>query len=160
MMSTKKIVMFAILILLIANLGLLAFIIMKPNTRNSRKENSPKKNIIKRLGFDETQSETFLGLVNFHREEIITYDEKIKIEKQELFSLLGQTNIEQTKADSLTSNIANLQKEIELLHFSHFKKIKAMCKEEQIEKFNLLSKDIVDIFNRKKVKTMRKKKND
>jgi hypothetical protein len=162
-MSSKKIVTFTIIVLLLANLGLLLFMTMNPlhprnGMQNKFNENEPKNRIIKRLGFNEEQSELFSVLARAHRDTTIKFDEKIKVDKKLLFSLLAETTPNIAIADSLTSNIARSQKQIELLHFNHFKKVKALCKGEQIEKFNTLSKDLARLFDRKKPLPKKRKK--
>lgn len=161
MMSTRKIITFTIIALLAANLGLLAFIMSKPHHPNNGmkdrfNKDGPKQRMIERLDFDEAQSETFFALVKSHRDKIIKYDDKIKKEKEHLFSLLGKEIPNLVVADSITSSIAAYQKEIELLHFNHFKEIKALCKGDQVEKFNELSTDLSRIFNPKRRKSQRK----
>lgn len=161
-MSTKKIFTVVIIILLIANMVLLGFFMMNRQDQNkgSKKSNqneSPKTLIIKRLDFNESQKEQFLNMVTLHREKILLLDERITNDKRQLFSLLSEPTPNIKAADSLTSGIASLQKQIETLHFNHFQEVKAMCNENQVPKFNDLSKDIVDIFNAKRNRRMRSK---
>ena len=42
--------------------------------------------------------------------------------------------------------MCEIQKEIEKTHFQHFLEIKALCRPEQIEDFNLLSEELARIF--------------
>ena len=161
-MSTKKKITFIIIALLVANLGVLSFMMLKPNHRNPNNgerfgENGPKQRMIKRLDLNEEQSKMFTDLVETHQKAVIVYDEKIRNDKQELFSLLSEEVTSPSTVDSLTNNIAAYQKEIEVLHFNHFKNVKSLCKGEQVEKFNKLSKDLCKMFDQKRGKQMMRK---
>lgn len=154
-MTTKKIVTYIIIALLVANLGLLTFFICTPSQNNKTKSHtsnykSPKEIITNRLALDESQSIKFSELITIHRQEIIESDEQILNNKKELYSLLAAASPDEKKADSIATVIGALQKEIEFLHFKHFQRVKGICKEDQIEKFNDLSKDITNIFHSKK----------
>ena len=67
----------------------------------------------------------------------------------ELYSLLIENVIDKTKADSITQTIAENQKAIDNLNFDHFQKIKAICKDGQIENFNGLVLDLTHLFGPK-----------
>lgn len=109
----------------------------------------PKNIIIAKLKFNEQQVNSYQKLIDQHRKDIKENDAKILMLKNELYSLLNADN-NNTKIDSLTTQIGNIQKQIEVVHFNHFLDIKALCKPEQLPNFNKLSKELTEIFNHKK----------
>jgi hypothetical protein len=111
---------------------------------------APKKMIIERLKFDDNQINTYQKLIDTHRKDIKARDMQILAIKNELYLLLLHNDIDNTAVDSLSIKIAETQKEIELIHFNHFRAIKAICAGTQIENFNDLANDLVNIFNHKK----------
>ncbi|MGJ8666880.1 MAG: hypothetical protein ACSHW7_10970 [Patiriisocius sp.] len=103
--------------------------------------------IIERLGFDDGQLKQYLELIDAHGVVTKEKDAKIAQIKAELYQLLAG-NLMYKKADSLTSEIGKIQKEIELLHFNHFKDIKSLCNEKQLIEFEKLAKDLATVFGK------------
>ncbi|MBC7440213.1 MAG: hypothetical protein H7250_09545 [Flavobacterium sp.] len=62
---------------------------------------------------------------------------------------LSKENIDETRKDSLISNLFFIQKEIETSHFQYFKDIKKICKFNQIEGFKNLTENLTVILSRK-----------
>lgn len=62
-----------------------------------------------------------------------------------MYLQLKSTNSESESTDIFTK-MCEIQKEIEKTHFQHFLEIKALCRPEQIEDFNLLSEELARIF--------------
>jgi periplasmic protein CpxP/Spy len=54
------------------------------------------------------------------------------------------------KIDSLSKNIADLQKKAEMMNFRHFQDIKKICKPEQLPYFEKLTNELTQLFSRKK----------
>lgn len=146
-MSRSKLLTIAVLGLLLINLGTLIFIFTsreRPDGRPPRGE-GPKRIIIQRLGFDEQQQDLYEVLVQEHRESSRELNQKARVLHQELFSLLKEKEYK-AKADSLINEIALNQKRIDSLNMDHFEKIKGLCRNEQIEKFNKLAEDLAHLF--------------
>ncbi len=145
MNKTKLYGVLAILFLLI-NLMLVGFILTKGRKRGKRK-NSPKEIIITRLNLDSNQSAAYEIKVQEHRSLMNNTHEKIRAEKSKLNNLLKTENREQ--ADSLSSVIAGLHREMELGFFNHLIDIKSICKPEQMDNYTLLVDDINTIFSKR-----------
>ena len=88
-------------------------------------------------------------LIDQHRNDIRKKDAEILMLKRELYYYLT-TNESETSIDSLTTEIGITQKQIEKIHFNHFLDIKALSKPQQLLKFNMLSEELIEIFNHKK----------
>lgn len=141
-MNRKKIISFFCLILLISNAVLLYFFFQKPP------HEGPRKIIIEKLGFDDKQAQAYKKTILKHRSKIDQKDKEILSLKKTLYSKL---NFAENKAeqDSLISLLGEKQEEIEQIHFAHFLEIKAICKENQLPKFEALSHELAQLFDKK-----------
>lgn len=150
-MSKNKTYSILVIVLLMVNMALLSFLILKPTKNDHHKRpqkhrNTPKNIIAKRLHFDDAQIIAYESLVREHRSLIRDKDDKITVIKGQLYQLLASSIYETTSLDSLTQKIATLQKEIEIAHFNHFKEIKTICKETQYSDYKELTGNLTDIF--------------
>jgi len=146
-MNKLKFLVMIIVILFAGNMILLAVYVQ--HKKESFNPDKPKNIIIERLDFDDHQITAYSMLVDEHRKVIRSKNSEILQSKKALYLLLTQTDQEKI-CDSLTSTIAKLQKEIETIHFEHFLDIKNLCNQNQLEKYELLVGDLVEIFNRNK----------
>ncbi len=146
-MNKLKFLVMIIVILFAGNMILLAVYVQ--HKKESFNPDKPKNIIIERLDFDDDQITAYSMLVDEHRKVIRSKNSEILQCKKALYLHLTQTD--QGKiCDSLTSTMAKLQKEIETIHFEHFLDIKNLCNQNQLEKYELLVGDLVEIFNRNK----------
>ncbi len=104
----------------------------------------PKKLVIEKLHFDEQQISAYEELIDEHRKQIREKNEAIRNQKLALYQQLNSEN------DSLKtiylSGIANLQAQVEEIHYKHFIDIKKLCKPEQLSSYEAFSKEILKIF--------------
>jgi protein CpxP len=145
----KKYLNLFVIIALVATNAILVFFLMQRGKPRMNPE-APKKMIIERLKFDDNQIDAYQKLIDTHRKDIKARDMQILAIKNELYLLLLHNDIDNTAVDSLSIKIAEKQKEIELIHFNHFRAIKSICVGVQVEHFNALANDLVHIFNHKK----------
>jgi periplasmic protein CpxP/Spy len=146
-MNRKYFYLIIFCLLLFSNFILLYFVMQKP--KGGFKPDGPKKIIVEKLQFDEEQIVLYQKLIDQHRNDIRKKDAEILMLKRELYYYLT-TNESETSIDSLTTEIGITQKQIEKIHFNHFLDIKALCKPQQLLKFNMLSEELIEIFNHKK----------
>ena len=139
-LSIFSIGMFAINLILIC---FLVFNKMKPNRREG-----PKKVIIERLHFDESQTMAYEKLIDGHKGSIRQLDARIMDLKKQLYTNL---HAEQPAGspDSLIAEIANVQVQVEKINYEHFQDIKQLCKPDQLTLFADLCDDIGMLFARK-----------
>ncbi len=141
----NKLSFFKILVifLLVSNilLGVLAFQLAQ---NKGRMPGGPKHLIIKKLDFDKEQIAAYELLVEDHRNQIREKNNAILSKKQALY---GQLSLAQDSLKSLLMNdIAQLQAQVEEIHYQHFLDIKRLCKPSQMEKFNAFTKEINKLF--------------
>lgn len=142
-MDKIKLLTWSVIGLLLLNLSTIGFLFFNNNERNQPK---PKEIVIEKLHFDKQQQEKYQEIIDENKFKINALDDGIRNLKNQLFLELKQEKINTSKSDSLINQIANIQKEIEKLHFKHFQDIKSICNKEQLPSFNDLAEDLGKIF--------------
>lgn len=148
-MSKIKLLTIAVIGLLIVNLATVAFLLLRkpfqhPEGRPPMEQAGPKNIIIDKLHFDKEQVAQYESLIEQHQAKIKSLNDSINIAKNELYSTLTSENF--TGKDSLIERLGLLQKQVELTHYNHFASILAICKPDQIEAFNNLTKELAGFF--------------
>lgn len=143
-MSKIKLIGFIAIGLLISNLILLSFLFHNKDKPPLRE--GPKKIIIERLHFDPKQIADYEKLIGGHRKKINEMDSLIIVTKNQLYAHLNSNN--QLLIDSLQNKLGQFQIEIEKVHYNHFLDIKKLCRENQMDDFNALIKDLSHLFGR------------
>ena len=135
--------------LLVINIEVLAIIFLKhspPPLNDMARGEGPKKIIIERLKFNSEQEKEYEIIIIEHRTKTKELNKKSRELHDELYSLLINNTINKTTSDSIIQIIAENQKAIDNLNFDHFQKIKAICKNEQIENYNNFILDLTHLF--------------
>jgi hypothetical protein len=145
-MSKIKLLSFAVAGLLLLNLGTLAFLFFNKPSKPAGPtgEEGPKRIIIERLGFDKEQIVAYENLIKNHQQAIRKLRMEIGKTKNNLYSTLtGET---QMNKDSLETRLGEIQKQVEEVHYNHFSDIKKICRPQQMDAFNSLTKDLAKYF--------------
>jgi len=141
----NKIVGWLIGLLILANIATLTFFWIG-HLKNQR-NNSPKEFLAKSLHFSETQKNAYFELAKDHNESANKIREQIKINKEELFQLLKSEKIDDSIKKNAALKISISIQALDMLTFEHFKKIRALCTEEQKPKFDELIQKMVNSVN-------------
>lgn len=125
--------------LLLINLGLLLYLLFG----NSAKRPIPQRGQLleSMLNFDEEQNAQFETLKDAHHEVITKNNEKIKVLKNRLFTNIK--NDEENDASATAERIGELTATIDLETRKHFKEVRALCNEEQKQKFDDFLKEVL-----------------
>jgi periplasmic protein CpxP/Spy len=134
--------------IIIATLLILNIVLLFLHFNRPERPVRPRNIIIERLHFDKNQIEQYEALIDKHHELIITNEVEINKVKDELYQQLIQP-YDSLKVDSLSKNIADLQKNAEMINFKHFQDIKQICKSEQLPDFEKLVGELTQIFGKK-----------
>ena len=145
MENKLKIVYIILGVLVLLNLGLLAFI--WKGKGHPMQHKTPRDIITQQLNFDENQQKKYTLLIDQHRQSIDEQASIIRTSKQLLYQSISSNNI--TYQDSLLSVINQAQLSIERLHLNHFSDIKLLCRPDQNESFKKLSHELGRIFQPK-----------
>jgi hypothetical protein len=148
-MNKTRLLSIAVVGLLILNFGSLAFLFLRSpgHPNHPPMDEGPKQLIIERLGFDAEQQKQYGLLVDEHRTKMRELNIASREMHDELYSQLKNTTIDKTKTDSIIQKIAENQTALDNLNFDHFQKIKAICKTDQLDRYNALVEDLTQLFS-------------
>jgi hypothetical protein len=133
------------IILLISNTAILAFVFFEKPTRADNK--GPANFIIKELNLNAAQIENFNQLKFAHQDSVQRLKNTGRELRENYFKLLRNDTTDNILADQLLIQIANNQKTIEQVTFSHFQSVKNICDSVQKEKFDSI---ILEVIHRMK----------
>lgn len=145
-MTKRKIQIPALIGLLVANLILLVFVMIKPGKANP--EEGPKRLIIKELHLRPAQVARYEKMILAHRAKIDQCQEGIQAAKGELYSSISD-NIGPDSTDFFLKKISHYQTEIERIHLQHFQDIQKLCDRNQLIYFEHLSGRLASLFAHK-----------
>jgi periplasmic protein CpxP/Spy len=143
----KNKLLIPLIIGLIVSNGLLIGIIITKKPPHLKNRN-PKEIVIQRLQFNSNQIEDYSQLVEEHRKLIRASEEALNSAKNKLYQLLNDKT-GPNGSDSIINIIATTHTEIEKLHYQHFKEIGTLCNPDQLESYNELTKELINIFSKK-----------
>lgn len=141
-MTKNRFYIFIIIGLLISNMLLVAFILLKKPPQHS----GPRNLIIERLKFDENQIQQYDELISQHRMQIREKRHEMTDLKTQYYSLLKSED--NKNGDSLINEIGKLSMETEKINYKHFQDIKRICRPDQMKNFDNLIDDFENLFNR------------
>lgn len=133
----------AVIALALLNIGLITFFMTGKKSKPPKRV-GPKKIIIERLKLDEGQIAAYEKLIEKHQIDMDAKNTEVGEAQNILFKHLQNNSHE--KRDSLTNIIGQLNQEMAIIHFEHFKELKQLCKPEQINAFNELTSELGNYF--------------
>lgn len=139
-MTKNRFYIFIIVGLLISNLLLVVFMLMRKPPHHS----GPRDLIIERLHFDEKQIQQYDGLIQQHRMQIREKEHELMDAKTQYYSLLK--NKDQKNGDSLVQKIGTISMETEKINFKHFQDIRKICHPDQLQDFDHLIDEFEALF--------------
>ena len=139
--NRSKVFLTIIGILLVANIAMVSFFLLKKDTK--REKRPDRKAIIANflkteIGFDTAQLQQYDTLSNRHREIMKKMFDSSRITKDNQFKELTTANFSDSAMNNIADRSAAFQKAMELRTFNHFKKIRLLCTPEQQPKFDSL----------------------
>lgn len=137
-MTKLNLIIGLLIVLLLCNMFLF-YQLMRP-----RGGNQPRNVISSTLHFSEAQNKAYNVLIQEHRKQIHQADDSLRVLKETLYKQLVDTQM--LRRDSLIEAINAVQKNIEYIHWNHFKDIEALCLPEQKEYFAELQNQMAQLF--------------
>lgn len=139
---------FIVGILVVANIATLGgFWYIKFHNNNAvglpRGQANTKNFIITQLGLNASQQQTYEQLVQQHRQKVGAIQEELHRAKDAFFNSVARPETSQAELDTLSSNIANYEKQLDMLTYQHFKQVRALCNNEQKAKFDNIIKQVM-----------------
>lgn len=141
---------FAILLVLI-NITLIVFLLLKPigKPNNRKEENIQEKYLSEKLNFSVKQENQLMALRKTHHDSIEVLLLEAKKLKKIFFDGLKSDPVK-TNVDSIANKIVENQKQIELITYQHFAKVKEICSPDQKIIFNDIIEDVLKKFSQQR----------
>ena len=140
-MSKENLLTTSVMFLLFLNLSTLGYFFF------SRPPRSPElwKLVVERAGFDNQQRDRYLLLRDAHHQGMNQLDDEFG---HVLHQYLGQIkSAPDSSAETVLSNqLAEIEKQKAALTLDHFRKVKALCTPDQVEKFDALIPELTIIM--------------
>jgi len=102
--------------------------------------------IIKQLEFDTIQKEKYLVLVQQHQQEIRDIKEQAKESKGAFFSLVADTSISDETIKTQAMKAFDVEEQMAILTFKHFRQVRALCSQAQKKKFDSIIKEVAGMM--------------
>ncbi len=140
--NRNKIFLTVIAILLVANIAMLAFMMMRKD--GDRREKRPdRKTMIaeflkKEIGFSDTQLQQYDTLSSRHQENVRKMFDGMRASKDKQFKELAAGDFSDSVINLVADQSAATQKSMELQMFNHLKNIRKLCTGDQLPKFDSL----------------------
>ncbi len=152
--SQNKIFIRTIILLVVLNITLISFFIFKemkprhePNPFPGNEDAKDVSEILKKeLNLTDKQMAQFDAIRAENSEKQAALKEIIRVDKDAMNQEMFNKNSDETKIIQLAKKVSQNEYQIELLHFEQAKKLKAVCNEEQLDKFQDLVLEIRDYF--------------
>ena len=145
MIAKNKVIAWLIALLIIANVATLVFSWV--GRFKHQRDNSPREFLAAKLNFSESQKNAYFELAKNHNENANKIRGQIKIDKENLFQLLKTEQIVNTIKNNAALKVSLSIQSLDILTFDHFKKVRALCTEEQKPKFDELIQKMVNSVN-------------
>jgi hypothetical protein len=139
--NRSKTLLVIIAILLLANIGGLAYYLAnKPAPRkgnpSSQWKNAMANYLKADLGFDTVQLKQYEDLKVTHRKSLDTLFEQLKAEKENRLHFLAENGYSDSSIIQAVNSSAEKQKMLDLQMLRHLKDVRALCTEEQKKRFD------------------------
>jgi Spy/CpxP family protein refolding chaperone len=148
--NRSKIFLSIIAILLLANIALVSFFLMKKGNPRHEKRQDRKAMIAQflknEIGFDTLQLQQYDTLSTRHKANMKKMFDSLGMSKDKQFKQLAAADFSDSAMNSIAGQSAASQKIMELKMFSHLKNVRLLCKPEQQQKFDSL---FVKVLNKK-----------
>lgn len=152
--SQNKFLIKTIVLLVLLNVIMVGFFVFKETKFNRPPHPYPKDGNYKKIGavlkkelnLTDKQVIQFEEIRKQNAEKQEGYKKIIKQDKDDMNQEMFNKKSDEEKVISLAKKIAENEYQIELLHFEQAKKLKAVCNEDQLDKFEDLVIEIRDYF--------------
>ena len=141
-MDNSKFLKTVIVVLLIINIGTLAFMWKKmPGHGMPPPPQEIGRYLMHELKFTDEQVKQYEQLREEHRNSIDHLRRQSRNLHDAFFDLLSASPVDSSKVNELADSIVSLQKQIEISTYYHFQKVRTLCTPEQQQQFDKVIKD-------------------
>lgn len=137
--STNRILIISVVLLLIANIALVAIMVMGKQGRHEKRQGSkggPLEMMSKELGMSEQQKKDYEQLKEEHFKALRPLLDSIRSAKTAFFNLAKDSTGNDSIVDSYSKRIGERQSMADKLTLAHFRKVRSLFSPEQQPKFD------------------------
>jgi periplasmic protein CpxP/Spy len=137
--SSNKILTIAVVLLLITNIALVAFMVLgrnKAGDRHSGGRGDMAELMAKELNMTEQQKKDHKQLKEEHFKTVSTLLDSVRAAKTALFALVKDPTVNDSIVNVYTKRIGGIQATIDQLTFAHFRRVRNLFTPEQQPKFD------------------------
>jgi len=140
--NRSKVFLVIIGILLVANIAMVSFFLLKKD--GGKRDKKPEwKTVISgflknEIGFDTVQLKQYDSLSDRHKDNMKNLMDSLRSTKEKQFKELAAVNFSDSAMNAVADRSAATQKTMELKMFNHLRNIRLLCKQEQLPKFDSL----------------------
>ena len=140
--AKKNVLTWAVVLLIIANIVVITLFSID-HRQGPPKPEKPAQFLSHELGLDEKQMSQLHELANQHHMESEKLREHVKEARDLFFGLMKQPIVNPATKDSAANAIAANLKQLELLTFDHFQKVRMICTPDQQVKFDKIINEVM-----------------
>jgi Spy/CpxP family protein refolding chaperone len=141
----NKFTAWLIILLIVANMASLVFYWV--GHLKHQRDHSPKEFLAAKLNFSKSQKKAYFDLARNHNDTAQKIRQQIKVDKDVFFQLLQSDSIIDSARNRAAVKVSLSIQSLDILTFEHFKKVRALCTEEQKPKFDELIQQMVRSVN-------------
>ncbi len=138
-MKNNKILTIAVVLLLLTNIALIAFMLTEKKGKTGGKRQGsrePFELMVKELGMTDQQQKDYKGLKEAHFKNVRPLFDSIRAAKTAFYTLIKNGEISDSVLDAHTANISAKQAALEKLTFAHFREVRNIFTAEQQPKYD------------------------
>ena len=144
--STNKFLTIAVILLLLANIALVAFMVTGKGKKNPASERGGKavfERLVKELGMTDAQQKQYDSLREVHFTGIRPLFDSMRVKRQALFNLSKENTLNDSLINVYTSYIAGKQILADKLTLVHFHQVRKILNADQQPKFDVFIKKMM-----------------
>ena len=102
--------------------------------------------LTKELAFNSIQQLQYNQLVLKHRQSTRQIRKEIRNAKDAFFELLSDSSITDDAIKAASKRVSDIEQQLDILTFNHFKEVRTICNAEQKKKFDSIIKNAVEMM--------------
>lgn len=137
-MRNTRILTIAVVLLLLANIALIAFMLTQKKKQEGKRQGGrePFELMVKELGMSEEQKKEYRRMKEEHFKNVRPLFDSIRAAKTAFFGLIKDSATDDSVLDAYSSRISASQAELDKVTFAHFKRVRNIFTVEQQPKFD------------------------
>lgn len=143
-MKSTRMLSIAVLLLLITNLVLVAFMVLDKKKPAERRRPGPRTEapaeMVKALNMSDAQQQEYKKLKEEHFKTVQPYFDSLRISKAGFFELAKQPDNNDSLVNAFSARICAQQSELDKLTLAHYRKIRLIFSADQQPKYDSLLK--------------------